>query len=70
MLYESLQFLVFFSRKNHPYIQYFVNLEQYTLKKNNKADLNTVTFYSEDENRNETNFKGEMLTFTLQIVKI
>ena len=36
----------------------------------NKSVLNTITFYLEDDNNEEVNFKGETLTFTLQMIKI
>ena len=39
-------------------------------KKINKNVLNTITYYLEDDNNEEGNFKGETLTFTLQMVKI
>ena len=35
-----------------------------------KSVLNTTTFYLEDDNNEEVNFNGEMLTFTLQMNKI
>ena len=31
--------------------------------------MNTITFYSENEDQNEVNFNEETLTFTLQLVK-
>ena len=39
-------------------------------KKINKSVLNTKTFYSEDDNNKVVDFKGETLTFTLQMIKI
>ena len=39
-------------------------------KKINKSVLNTITFYSEDDNNEVVNFNGETLTFALQMVKI
>ena len=39
-------------------------------KKINKAVLNTITFYLEDDHNEEVNFNGETLTFTLQMIKI
>ena len=39
-------------------------------KKINKAVLNTITFYLEDDNNEEVDFNGETLTFTLQMIKI
>ena len=38
--------------------------------KKNKSVLNTITFYLEDDNKEEVNFNGETLTFTLQMIKI
>ena len=38
--------------------------------KKNKSVLNTITFYLEDNNNEEVDFNGEMLTFTLQMIKI
>ena len=40
------------------------------LKKINKSALDNIVFYLEDINNEETNFNGETLTFTIQIVKI
>ena len=39
-------------------------------KKINKSVLNTITFYSKDDNNEEVTFNGETLTFTLQMIKI
>ena len=39
-------------------------------KKINKSLLNTITFYLEDDNNVEVDFKRETLTFTLQMIKI
>ena len=39
-------------------------------KRVNKSILNTITFYLEDDNNNEVNFIEEILTFTLQMIKI
>ena len=36
----------------------------------NKSVLSTITVYIEDDNNEEVNFKGETLTFTLQMIKI
>ena len=38
--------------------------------KKNKSVLNTVTFYLEDDNKEEVDFNGEIITFTLQMIKI
>ena len=39
-------------------------------KKINKSVLNTISFYSENENNEEVNLNGETLTFPLQMIKI
>ena len=39
-------------------------------KKINKSTLNTITFYSEDDNNEEVDFNQETLTFTLQMIEI
>ena len=39
-------------------------------KKMNLSVLNTITFYLEDNNREEVNFNGETLYFTLQYFRI
>ena len=39
-------------------------------KKIKKSFLNTITFYLEDDNNEEVNFNDEILTFTLQMIKI
>ena len=39
-------------------------------KKIKKSVLNTITFYLEDDNKEEVDFKGETLTFTLQMIKL
>ena len=39
-------------------------------KKINKSDLNTITFYLEDNNNEEVDFSQKTLTFTLQMIKI
>ena len=38
--------------------------------KKNKSVLKTITFYSEDDSREEVDVNGETLTFTLQMIKI
>ena len=48
----------------------FCEPETIHYKKINKNILNSVTFYLEDDNNKEVNFNGEMLTFTLQMIKI
>ena len=39
-------------------------------KKINKSILITITFYFEDDNNTEVDFNQEVLTFTLQMIKI
>ena len=48
----------------------FCELETLHYKKINKSVLNTITFYSEDDNNKIVDFNGETLTFTLQMNKI
>ena len=35
-----------------------------------KSDLNTITFYLEDDDHKEINFIGETLNFTLKLIKV
>ena len=53
-----------------PGYKMFAELETIHYKKINKSVLNTITFYSEDNDHKEVNFNGETLTFTLQVNKI
>ena len=39
-------------------------------KKINKTRLDTIQFFLKDSNHNPVDFKGETLTFTVQIIKI
>ena len=39
-------------------------------KKINKSVLITITFYKEDDNNQQVDFKQETLTFTLQMIKL
>ena len=48
----------------------FCQPETIHYKKINKSVLNTMTFYLEDNDHKEVDFNGEMLTFTLQVIKI
>ena len=48
----------------------FCEPETIHYKKINKSVLNTITFYLEDDSNEEVEFNGEMLTFTLQMIKI
>ena len=48
----------------------FCPAETVDYKKLIKNILNTVIFYLEDENNEEVNFNGKILTFTLQLIKI
>ena len=38
--------------------------------KRSKSVLNTKTFYLENDNHEEVSFNGQILTFTLQLIKI
>ena len=53
-----------------PGYKVFCEPETNHYKKINKSVLNTSTFYLEDDNNKEVNFNGEILTFTLQMIKI
>ena len=48
----------------------FCEPETIHYKKINKSVLNTIKLYLEDDNNEEVNFNGEVLTFTLQMIKI
>ena len=48
----------------------FCKPETIHFKKINKSVLNTNTFYLEDDNKEEVNFNGETIIFTLQMIKI
>ena len=48
----------------------FCQPETIHYKKENKSVLNTITFYLEDDNNKVTDFNGETMTFTLQMIKI
>ena len=68
MVLDNQYYTVFFE-VNHPDTKYFVNLKQYTTKKN-KSILNTLNFYLEDDNNEEVDLNGETLPFALQMNKI
>ena len=53
-----------------PVYNVFSEPEAIHFKKINKAVLNTITFYLEDNDHKEVDFNGETLTFTLQTIKI
>ena len=53
-----------------PSYKVFCEPETIHYKKINKSVLNTITFYLEDDNKEEVNFNQETLTFTLQMIKI
>ena len=53
-----------------PGYKVFCEPETIHYKKINKSVLNTITFYLEDDNNKEVNFIGEILTFTLQMIKM
>ena len=48
----------------------FCEPETIHYKKINKSILNTITFYLEDDDNEVVDFNGEILTFTLQMIKI
>ena len=48
----------------------FCEPETIQYKNINKSLLNTITFYSEDDNNEVVDFNGETLTFTLQMIRI
>ena len=52
-----------------PGYKVFCELETIHFKKTHKSVLNTITFYLEDNDHKEVDFKGETLTFTLQMIK-
>ena len=66
-LRQPIIFALFY--KNLEDIKCFANLNHLIIKKINKSVLNTITFYLEDGYKEEVKFKGETLTFTLQMVK-
>ena len=52
-----------------PNYKVFCQPETIHYKKIINSALNTVTFYLEDNNKEEIDFNGETLTFTLQMIK-
>ena len=53
-----------------PGYKVFSEPETIHYKKINKAVLNTMTFYLENDDNEEVDFNGETLTFPLQMIKI
>ena len=53
-----------------PGYKVFCEPETVQYKEINKSILNTITFYFEDDNNAEVDFNQEVLTFTLQMIKI
>ena len=53
-----------------PGYKVFCEPETSHYKKINKSVLNTITFYLEDIDHKEVDFNGEMLTFSLQMIRI
>ena len=53
-----------------PGYKVFSELETIHYIKLNLTILNTITFYLENDNNEEVDFNGEMLTSTLQMIKI
>ena len=63
--------IVFSFFLNKPYgYKVFCERETVHYKKMNKSVLKPITFYLEDDNHEEVNFNGEILTFTSQMIKI
>ena len=48
----------------------FYEQETIHYRKLNKSVLDAISFYTENENKEETEINGETLTFTLQWIKI
>ena len=59
-----------FVLEKKPGYKVFSEPETIHYKKINKSVLNTITFYLEDDGDKEVNFNGEILTFTILMVKI
>ena len=53
-----------------PGYKVFCEPETVHYKKINKSVLNTIKFFSENDNLEEGNFNGETLKFTLRMIKI
>ena len=53
-----------------PGYQVFREPETIHYRKTNKSVLNTITFYLEDDKNKKVDFNQEILTFTLQMIKI
>ena len=53
-----------------PGYKVFCEPERVHYKKIIETVLKTITFYLEDDNNGEVDFKQETLTFTLQMIKI
>ena len=65
------QSLLFSFVSNKPSVyRVFCQPETIDYEKLNKCVLNTITFYSKDNDHKEVGFNGEALTFTLQLIKI
>ena len=48
----------------------FYEPETYHFDRINKSVSNTISFYSEDDDHKECNFNGELLAFTVQLIKV
>ena len=53
-----------------PGYKVFCEPETVHYTKINESNLNTITFFLEDDNDKEVDFNQETLTFTLQMIKI
>ena len=59
-----------FVQDKSPGYKVFCEPETIHFKKINKSILKTITFYLEDDNKEEVDFIQETLTLTLQMIKI
>ena len=53
-----------------PGYKVFCEPETIHFKRIHKSGFITITFYLEDDKKNEVDFNGETLSFTLQMIKI
>ena len=53
---------------NHPGVKYFVNPEQFIMRKLKKTVLNTIAFYLEVDKYEEVDCVAETLTYILQMI--
>ena len=69
MEYESLYFFFSFVLDKPPGYKVFSEPETIYMKKINESVLKTLTFYLDDNDHKEVCFKGQTLTFALQMIK-